>query len=143
MKYRDRAEILSQLSDAFNISAELGESRLETEVVRMEGQKIARVTLIKDLSPEQKAYEKYPASFVVKDMIAHLRSRRYDAEAYRTATLLREAFVSAANVGDDERIQEIIETCKLLSQRLYGVQLGSTHDDMVFCFIENELSKIC
>ncbi len=142
IKYKDRAEILSQLSDAFEVSDGLGESRFETEVIRMEGHKVARITAIKDKTPEQLAYEKYPGAYAVRELITQLRNRPRDSKAHSSANRLRDAFVEAASFGDTRRIEDIILLCKSLEQKLYSARPGSVQDDITFCFIETQIDAL-
>ncbi|MBP5331145.1 MAG: hypothetical protein J6Y89_04780, partial [Lachnospiraceae bacterium] len=73
MKFRDRSEILAQLQDAF-VQEEKKESRVTTEVLRIDNHNVARVTQIRDPSLEEKLYAKYPEAVTIREMITILGS---------------------------------------------------------------------
>ena len=72
MNNKDRREILAQLQDTF-VPEEKRESRLTTEVLRIDNHNVARVTQIKDPPLEDQIYAKYPDTVSIKEMIMLLR----------------------------------------------------------------------
>lgn len=116
MKYKDRQEILTQLQDAF-IPEEKRESRLTTEVIRIDNHNVARVTEIKDLSVEEQLYAKYPDAVVIKEMITAM-SKSTDSSVKKAGSRLREIFTEAFE--DPEKINKLVNLCREYETKYYS-----------------------
>ncbi|MCR5324052.1 MAG: hypothetical protein K6E85_12360 [Lachnospiraceae bacterium] len=121
MKDKDRIEILVQLQDAF-IPEEKRESRLTTEVLRIDNHNVARVTEIKDPPLEEQLYAKYPDAIAIKEMIMIL-SGNNEKPVKEAGTRLRKKFVGAFE--DPEMIIKLAAVCRDAETKYY-----STTDDI-------------
>ena len=65
LEKQEKQVILAQLRGAF-IPEEKHESRLTTELLRIDNHNVARVTEIKDYPPEEQIYERYPDSISIR-----------------------------------------------------------------------------
>ncbi len=141
MKYKDRAEILAQLSEEFVPEKDQSLDRLKTEVVRIDGHNVARVTEIKDVVTEQGMFDAYPASYCIKDILVKLNSMKsMDARDayYRLKTL----YINAYREQDFGSIESLIKKCKDFSQRLHATGGSSVKEGLVCTYIVSEISKL-
>ena len=121
MNNKDRREILAQLQDTF-VPEEKRESRLTTEVLRIDNHNVARVTQIKDPPLEDQIYAKYPDTVSIKEMIMLLRGNS-ESSVKEAGGRLRKAFVDAFD--DEEMLMKIADICRDYESMYY-----STADDI-------------
>ena len=121
MNNKDRREILAQLQDTF-VPEEKRESRLTTEVLRIDNHNVARVTQIKDPPLEDQIYAKYPDTVSIKEMIMLLRGNS-ESSVKEAGGRLRKSFVDAFD--DEEMLMKIADICRDYESMYY-----STADDI-------------
>lgn len=139
MKYKDRADILEQLKDAFVPDNTVKESRVTTEVVRMDGHNVARVTNITQVSQGEEIYAKYPKSYVVKNLIGILKTVNM-VDAVKACDKLEHTLFALAHKPDE--LDELLRICTECEQRIYGSPIGSTQREMVYYYIIDRILKL-
>ncbi len=135
MKYKDRAEILGQLKDAFE-TEDVKNSRLTTEVVHFDGHDIARVTSIAPPPQCEEIYSKYPKAYVVKRLIGILKAAEVP-KAQEVCKKLETTLISIDPSTDE--FEQFLLKCVDCEQRIYGSPIGSTQREIAYCYT---ISKI-
>ncbi len=144
MDIQKQKQTMSALKEAFGIPAKEGakENRFKVETVNFDRHNIARLTDIRDDTPEHIIYTRYPESYSVKELSAILRNRR-NSMSLDAANRLENAFILSAKENDDERVREICELCREWQTRFSGSAVkGAAHADMAAVYIIEEINKL-
>ena len=134
---QEKQEILAQLRGVF-IPEEKRESRLTTELLRIDNHNVARVTEIKDYPPEEQIYERYPDSISIKEMTMVL-SGNSESSVKEAGTRLRKMFLDS--LEDIDRIREIATVCRDFETKYYSTADDIKKQLVLYCLI-SELDKM-
>ena len=141
MAKQDRSNVISGLQDAFGIIDDKDYDRLTTELLIIDKHKVARITSIKDYSPEKLVYDHYPEAYIVKQIAGRLASS-HNAEFRAASVTLSEKMSEAARNGDANRIREIISACKSYENRFAGSATDSVAGEIAALFVIDEIRKL-
>lgn len=136
MKYKDRADILGQLKDAFEIE-NVTDTRITTEVVSFDGHNIARVTNIAPPPQCEEVYNKYPKAYIVKRLIGILRASE-NPKAPKVCERLETLLVSIDPATD--RFEQYLSMCLDCEHRIYGSSTNSAQREMAIYYTINKIT---
>ena len=131
MKNQDRQEILTQLQDAFGME-EQRQSRITTEILRIDNHNVARVTQIKEPSIEEQLYAKYPEAVSVREMI-NILENNYEPHIKESGRRLRKMLIGA--FGDEAMIQKLVKACREYQTKFYGTPDSIRKQLLLYYFV--------
>lgn len=140
MNQLDKSDLINGLKDAMTKETEQ-KDRLVFDSVSIDRHNYARLVDIKDEKTEEQMYMKYPDSFKIRALITTLQASR-ESSMKKAADDLKLKFLTAAEAGDDRRVENIIKTSSELSDKLTSALSQPAMISLIYMMVADAINKL-